>query len=129
MIRAVAVVVPAHDEEELLSACLESVRRAALHPALRGLRVEAVVVADSCRDATAGAGRAGGTHVVEADVRSAGAARALGTAHALRRLTAAGAGKDQSALSDPTGLSGLSGLSADEVWLAHTDADSRVPRR
>ena len=34
MIRAIGVVVPAHDEEALLPACLAALRRAAGHPAL-----------------------------------------------------------------------------------------------
>lgn len=109
MIRAVAVVVPAHDEEELIGGCLEAVRRATAHPALRDVRLGVFVVADSCRDATARIARAHGAEVAEESCGSAGAARALGTAQALHGFLGPG-------------------LAADEIWLAHTDADSRVPR-
>jgi glycosyltransferase involved in cell wall biosynthesis len=52
VIRTVGVIVPAHDEEELLPSCLASPRRAAR--ALRGThQVRLVVVADACRDRTA----------------------------------------------------------------------------
>ncbi|MDJ1136048.1 glycosyltransferase [Streptomyces iconiensis] len=112
MIRAVAVVVPAHNEERLLPGCLESIRAATAYPALAAVRVHTYVVADCCRDATARLARAYGATVTEPRFRSAGAARAHGTAAALDAFLAPG-----------------SGLTAAEVWLAHTDADSRVPRR
>ncbi|MBW8482437.1 glycosyltransferase [Actinomadura parmotrematis] len=70
------VVVPAHDEEDLLGACL-----AALAPA----RVPVVVVADACTDGTARLARALGAHVVEIAARNVGAARAAGAAELLRR--------------------------------------------
>ncbi|NEA42696.1 hypothetical protein G3I42_26205, partial [Streptomyces sp. SID11385] len=47
---ALAVVVPAHDEEALLPHALAALRRAARHPALP-VRVRVVVVADACADA------------------------------------------------------------------------------
>jgi glycosyltransferase involved in cell wall biosynthesis len=49
-VEAVGVVVPAHDEETLLPACLAALRDAA--SALR-LPVHVVVVADACTDQTA----------------------------------------------------------------------------
>ncbi|MFF4650813.1 glycosyltransferase [Streptomyces sp. NPDC001380] len=110
MIRAVAVVVPAHDEVRLLGPCLESVRRAAAHPRLRGVPVRVVVAADACRDGTAVLARAHGAAVVETAVHSAGRARALGTARALAVL-----------------LSRTGGPAERQTWLAHTDADTRVP--
>lgn len=109
MIAAVAVVVPARDEQRLLGACLDSVNRAAHHPALAGLPVTVVVVADDCRDRTAPIARRHGAHVVEVMCSCAGAARALGTARALE-LARAG-----------------SATAAERMWLAHTDADSEVP--
>lgn len=109
MIRHVAVVVPANDEEQLLPECLESVRRAALHPSLRDVTVSTYVVADSCRDRTAQVAEGYGARVLQIAVRSAGSARAFGSAHALNHLLAP------------------SMLSAPEVWTAHTDADSTVP--
>ena len=98
------MVVPAHDEQDLLPVCLASLRRAA-RP-LRGLGVHLVVVADRCRDRTAEAARRGGAAVVTIDAQRAGAARAAGIREVLRRT---------------------SHLDPAEVWLATTDADSIVP--
>lgn len=107
---AVGVVVPAHDEQERLGACLDSLVAAAAHPALAGVRVHVVVVLDSCADGTAGVAAAHlpptlGT-AVEVGVRSVGRARAAGMAAALSHL------RDV----DPA-----------RTWLCTTDADSRVP--
>ena len=104
MIRSVGVIIPAHDEQDLLPSCLASVRRAAR--ALRGMPVHLVVVADACRDRTVQAARRGGASVVSIDARSAGAARAAGAREALLR----------------TGR-----LDPADVWLATTDADTLVP--
>jgi glycosyltransferase involved in cell wall biosynthesis len=104
VIRSVGVIVPAHDEQDLLPSCLASVRRAA--QALRGVQVHVVVVADACRDRTAAAARRGGASVVSISARSAGAARAAGVREVLRRTRHL----------DPA-----------NVWLATTDADTLVP--
>jgi glycosyltransferase involved in cell wall biosynthesis len=104
VIRSVGVIVPAHDEQDLLPACLASVRRAA--QALRGVPVHLVVVADDCRDRTVRVARRGGASVVSIDARSAGAARAAGAREVLRRT-------------EP--------LDPANVWLATTDADTLVP--
>ncbi|MFB7664024.1 glycosyltransferase [Kitasatospora sp. NPDC056138] len=110
MIRAVGVVVPARDEQELLGGCLDSLRLAARHPRVRNMPVHVTVVADACADGTAALARQHGTDVLELEVRNVGAARA--------------AGRDQA-----LGLSLTSrrDLALQNVWLAHTDADSRVP--
>ncbi|MFC1433793.1 glycosyltransferase family 2 protein [Streptacidiphilus sp. N1-3] len=110
MIRALAVVVPARDEERLIGSCLRAVHRAARHPQLAGLAVTAVVVADTCADGTETLARALGARTVQVVGAGAGASRALGTAYALDLLRAE-----------------TPGLSAEEVWLAHTDADTQVP--
>jgi glycosyltransferase involved in cell wall biosynthesis len=60
-VEAVGVVVPAHDEETLLSACLAALRDAA--SALR-LPVHVVVVADACTDQTAAVAGATGARVI-----------------------------------------------------------------
>ncbi len=104
MIRAVGVLIPAHNEQELLPACLASLRRAAR--ALRGLPVHLVVVADACGDLTARAARRGGASVISVSAGNVGAARAAGAVEALRLAGAR----------DPDG-----------VWLATTDADTVVP--
>lgn len=97
--RAVAVVVPAHDEQELLGACLDALALAATHVAVP---VHVLVVLDRCRDASADVCAVRGVPVLAVDARSAGRARALGMA----------------ALVDQLG--------AEALWLATTDADSRV---
>ncbi len=106
MIRFVGVVVPAHNEQDLLPGCLASLRRAAR--ALRGTPVRVVVVADDCQDQTVRAARRGGATVVTIGARNVGAARAAGAAAVLRRA---------------------SPLDPGEVWLATTDADTLVPAR
>jgi glycosyltransferase involved in cell wall biosynthesis len=105
-IAAVGVIVPAHNEQELLPSCLASVRRAAR--AVRRVPVHLVVVADACRDRTAQAARRGGASVVTISAGNAGAARAAGAREVLRR----------------TGH-----LDPANVWLATTDADTLVPAR
>ena len=102
-IGAAGVVVPAHNEEALLPACLEALRRAAGSLAVP---VRLVVVADACTDRTVSVARACGARVVSVRARSVGSARAAGMTELLR-LTA---------VSRPS-----------SVWLATTDADTIVP--
>ena len=110
----VAVVVPAHDEEDGIGPCLAAIVDAAAHPAVRGVAVHLVVVLDDCRDATgarAAAAVSGPDLPLTATltavaVRNVGRARGLGAAHAWRSVAPV----------DP-----------ETVWLATTDADSVVP--
>jgi glycosyltransferase involved in cell wall biosynthesis len=104
VIRSIGVIVPAHDEQDLLPTCLASLRHAAR--ALRGTPVHLVVVADACRDRTVQVARRGGAAVVTIAARNVGAARAAGVREVLRR----------------TGH-----LDPADVWLATTDADTVVP--
>lgn len=103
MIEAVGVVVPAHDEEALLPACLAALGRAARR---LSLPVHLMVAADCCTDRTAAVARACGAGVIRLSARCVGAARAAGMAELLR-LTV---GPDRAA-----------------TWLATTDADTVVP--
>lgn len=98
------MIVPAHNEQDLLPACLASLRRAAR--ALRGTPVHLVVVADACLDRTVQVARRGGAAVVTIGARSVGAARAAGVREVLRLTRHL----------DPA-----------DVWLATTDADTVVP--
>jgi glycosyltransferase involved in cell wall biosynthesis len=95
----IAVVVPAHDEQDLLPACLEALRDSVAWVA--PLPVELIVVADSCADDTVAVARRAGAEVVEVHHRNVGRTRAAGMGYALRH--------------------GAAGL-----WLATTDADSLV---
>jgi glycosyltransferase involved in cell wall biosynthesis len=104
VIQAVGVVVPAHDEQDLLPSCLASLRRA--EHVLHNMPVHLVVVADACRDGTIEAARSAGAAVVTIAARNVGAARAAGVREVLHRTL----------LVDPAAL-----------WLATTDADTVVP--
>ncbi|MDQ6617180.1 MAG: glycosyltransferase [Actinomycetota bacterium] len=116
-VQAVAVVVPAHDEQDLIGACVAGIRQAAAHPALANVVVHLVVVLDDCRDASgwravaalSAPDRTGTTMaatVISVSARNVGRARALGAAQAFLTLGA---------------------IDAEAVWLATTDADSVVP--
>jgi glycosyltransferase involved in cell wall biosynthesis len=107
VITRVGVVVPAHNEEELVTECVLSVLAAV--DAVPFADVCVVVVADSCTDRTAVVAALaldGRGHVLEIDERRVGAARAAGSAIVLEHFAGV----------DPT-----------DVWLANTDADSTVP--
>jgi glycosyltransferase involved in cell wall biosynthesis len=95
----IGIVIPAHNEDELLGACLRAALDAARHPRLRGEAVQIVAVLDSCDDDSAAVARELGVETIEIEARNVGIARAAGA----DRLLARGA-----------------------RWLAFTDADSRV---
>lgn len=104
-IRLVVVVVPVRDEAERIAACLDSLA-AAIDRVADGQRVRTVVVLDRCTDATEDIVAA--YPWVEPVLSSAGrvgAARAIGVRHALGRERVA----------------------PESIWVATTDADSRVP--
>jgi glycosyltransferase involved in cell wall biosynthesis len=108
VIRRVAVVVPAADEEERIGRCLASIAAAARHLARReaGIAVSVIVTLDGCRDGTAAiCATFPGVTTVTTTSRNVGAARRAGTQAALRRRAGP----------------------ARELWLASTDADSAVP--
>ena len=80
-IAAAGVVVPAHNEEALLPACLVALRRTA--SALQ-VPVHLLVVADRCSDRTAAVARAEGARMISIQARRVGAARAAGMTELLR---------------------------------------------
>lgn len=104
-IQAAAVVIPAHDEQDLLPACLLALRRAA-----RELPVPliTIVVLDRCRDATAAVvARFPEVGVLRVEHRNVGRTRAAGLQAAVARYAGT--------------------VPAARLWLASTDADSQVP--
>lgn len=105
--RRIDVVVPAHDEEDRIGPCLEALAtaRARLAADRADVDVAVTVVLDGCGDGTAAVVDRFAVDVVTTAHVGVGRARTTGAAHALRVHPA-----------DPT-----------ERWLAHTDADSRVP--
>lgn len=100
--RAIAVVIPARDEEAAIGAAL-----AAVDVAVRAVDrpVTTVVACDTCNDGTVDVAAAAGAHVIEIAAGCAGGARRAGVAAA-------------------TAL--LGDLSPNELWVASTDADSTV---
>ena len=96
----IGVIVPAHNEEQLLSPCLQALALAACDPLLRGEQVCIVVVLDACEDQSAAIAADYDVTVLSIDQRNVGHARRRGAAWLLERGAR---------------------------WLACTDADSRVP--
>ncbi|MCB7135548.1 glycosyltransferase [Cellulosimicrobium marinum] len=113
-VEAVLVVVPAHDEEALLPACLAGLRRstdrlAAVRPEIA---VSVVVVLDGCTDGSAGVVHDAGLTAIETPRVGVGRARAAGVETAARGM---GNGIGNGAAHE------------ERTWLACTDADSVVP--
>ncbi|MCP3803328.1 glycosyltransferase [Allokutzneria sp. A3M-2-11 16] len=108
LITGVAVVVPAHNEEGSIGACLDGLLEAfSLVPP--AIRTSIVVVLDRCDDRTAPlvhAHAAGAETLVDRRGRPLGSLRDRGARHAIARLARPAA----------------------QTWLLHTDADSVVPR-
>jgi glycosyltransferase involved in cell wall biosynthesis len=107
-IARIGVVVPARDEQELLPRCLDAIRDAATRLGERhDIDVSIVVVLDRCVDASAEVVAAyDDMTAIAVQFGNVGLARATGCAEVLRRHVDG----------DPSTL-----------WLASTDADSRVP--
>lgn len=95
----IGIVVPAHDEQDCIGRCLQSLRAASHCTALLGEEVFIVVALDSCRDRTQAIVHGMGAHSVTVQARNVGVARAEGARLALQ---------------------------AGARWLAFTDADSEV---
>jgi glycosyltransferase involved in cell wall biosynthesis len=95
----IGVVVPAHNEEDHLGACLASLRRSGSSPQLQGEAVMIVVALDSCTDRSESIARKCGAKVVSVHGHNVGVARAAGAELALQ---------------------------SGARWLAFTDADSVV---
>lgn len=96
----IAVIVPAHDEADVIGRCLDAVSDASRHPGLAGEEVVTVVALDACSDATAAVCARHDAAIVVLNARCVGSARACAAHHAL----AMGA-----------------------RWIASTDADTTVP--
>jgi len=96
----IGVIVPAHNEEASIGACLESLLAAAGHFGLKGRLVRIVVVLDSCTDETGRIVDSYPVHAVSVSSSNVGIARATGADWMIQE----GA-----------------------KWLAFTDADTVVP--
>ncbi len=96
----IGIVIPAHNEEQCLAACLRSVRQSMRHLARQGLAARLLVVLDACDDGSARIARLHADQVLEITARNVGEARRAGA----QALVAQGAS-----------------------WIACTDADTQVP--
>lgn len=103
----VEIVVPACNEEDHISSCLTGIRAAVdrLRADRPSVECGVTVVLDSCSDQTAALAADFDAHLVSGNFGCVGSARHAGITAALERV-----GRDPAA-----------------VWLANTDADSRVP--
>jgi glycosyltransferase involved in cell wall biosynthesis len=100
------VVVPVRNEEQLLDASLSALSAAVATASSAHIHTEVRVVLDQCTDSSAQiANRFPFTTLTSAAGR-VGAARALGVSHALETLST---------------------TPIDRIWIANSDADSRVP--
>lgn len=115
---AAVVVVPAHDEAELLDACLHALTRAVdhAHAAYPDVIIAAVVVLDACTDDSEAVARRWPLEIVVTDAGRVGTARRVGIRHALDALDTA-----------PEESGKGTGATPAATWIATTDADSTVP--
>lgn len=114
--RAVGVVIPANNEERYLHASFMALEESLRQPSVRGLRRHVVVVLDSCEDRSRSIAEhwrkravttaACEVTIVDCDELNVGRARALGCDVLLGHFHT---------------------YELDGVWLATSDADSRVP--
>lgn len=81
----IGVLIPAHNEEQLLGECLRTVLEAGRHPALAQEQVLILVVLDSCTDGSAQVTRQYDVATLEVSVRNVGQARAAGASFLLER--------------------------------------------
>lgn len=81
----IGILIPAHNEEELLEDCLQAALRAAEHELLGGETVEVLVVLDSCTDRSSDIVGSYPVHCLEIDARNVGQARAAGAEFLLER--------------------------------------------
>jgi glycosyltransferase involved in cell wall biosynthesis len=95
----IGVIVPAHNEEDRIEACLQSLLLASKDPLLGNEEVQIIVVLDDCQDRTGYLASSLGAKTIEIQAKNVGVARQLGAGTAL----ASGA-----------------------RWLAFTDADTVV---
>lgn len=81
----IGILIPAHNEEDLLEDCLRAALRAAQHELLGGEDVEVLVVLDSCTDRSSDIAGSYPVHCLEIDARNVGQARAVGALFLLER--------------------------------------------
>lgn len=107
-VTAVAIVIPVHNEAELLDRCLAALSAALEHTrrSRPDIAISTVVVLDACTDASEEIARSWPVRTLRVDARNVGTARRLGV---------------RAALADVRGAA-LGG-----TWISTTDGDSTVP--
>lgn len=105
---AVAVVIPVHNEDALLTDCLAALSAALAHTGRTHphVRLCPVVVLDACTDASEDIARSWPLRTLRIDARNVGTARRAGVSDA---------------------LAALGDVSASAIWICTTDGDSTVP--
>ena len=111
----IAAIVPAHNEEEHLATCVQSLTGAAYCPSLLGEPVVIVVALDSCSDASAAIAQRCGALTVALQARNVGAARALGAQRAIDLGARWLAFTDADTVVDPGWLAAQLALRSDAV--------------
>jgi hypothetical protein len=115
--KAIGVIMPVHDEEALLDRALEAIDRAFSRVGGQGIACRSAIVLDDCNDSSATIAQ-----------RWAGALRLRGGEHQAMIVQSHSASVGRARR---TGSDALLGAWADtdrrHIWLATTDADSRVP--
>ncbi|MFJ3007350.1 MULTISPECIES: glycosyltransferase family 2 protein [Pseudomonas] len=81
----IGILIPAHNEEDLLEQCLSAALRASKHGLLAGEPVEVLVVLDSCTDRSAQIVKRFPVRSLHIDARNVGQARAAGAQILLER--------------------------------------------
>jgi glycosyltransferase involved in cell wall biosynthesis len=97
----IGILIPAHNEEELIEACIRAALRAASHERLEGETVLVLVVLDSCTDRSSEIVDSYPVHSLAIEARNVGQARAAGARFLLDRGVR---------------------------WISCSDADSRVAK-
>lgn len=97
----IGILIPAHNEEDLLEACIRAALRAACHERLEGETVLVLVVLDSCTDRSSAIVDRYPVHSLAIEARNVGQARAAGARFLLERGVR---------------------------WISCSDADSRVAK-
>jgi glycosyltransferase involved in cell wall biosynthesis len=124
----IGVVIPVHNEEAALGACLEAVAASARHPGLGGEDVLVVVALDACTDGSKAIAQRACVEILEIDARRVGAARASGAALAVAFGARWLAFTDADTLVSPAWLATQVALDADAVCgTVGVDDWSRLP--
>jgi glycosyltransferase involved in cell wall biosynthesis len=105
-LRDVIVVIPVHNEADLLDRCLRALRAAIDGVRASGVRCTTRIVLDACTDDSRAIVEGHGLPLIETRGACVGAARAVGIESAIAEL---------------------SGVAPHRLWIANTDGDSVVP--